>query len=208
MISSATKTSVLSRSARWISMLLLGMACIFFLMVAMIAWKGGRFRLGVLSAGDPTSRLAGGCISLAAWYLLRLRISGQTIRWKQVMSRFAFLFGSLAISLLFAEWAFRRTMQSTQGFGTLSMLSRSLSISPRDSGNSALLYNMTSISRRISSARLSALCTALKSSLVTARSGFSQWALSVSAKASMHCNTVRRYCVKWGYSLDSSSPKM
>ena len=110
-----------SEPRRLLRALLLLVALVFFTMVTLIAWKGGRWDLWV-GFENPEPRLAGGIAALAAWYVLGLHQKPGNIPWRSVVGRFALLAVGLATSIALAEVALRRHLNSSSGFSTVKAL--------------------------------------------------------------------------------------
>ncbi|MFC1657076.1 SGNH/GDSL hydrolase family protein [Candidatus Moduliflexota bacterium] len=93
--------------------------------VALIIWHGGRWRYTIphlqwtLGAATPLPRVIWATLCLLGWYLLRAWRRGRPIPWKALLGNVVILSVSLSLSLVAAEWGFRRYLRYTQGFNTI-----------------------------------------------------------------------------------------
>jgi hypothetical protein len=93
--------------------------------VALIIWHGGLWSYSnplfpwTLGAAAPLPRVFWAALCLLGWHLLRERRRGRPIPWGTLLGSIVLLAVSLSLSLVAAEWGFRRYLRYTQGFNTI-----------------------------------------------------------------------------------------
>ena len=106
----------------WLGWLLLGGAVFCLLMVAGIAWAGGRWEFMGLSARTPRDRLVGAAVCFVLWLVVRTAGQATPRKWAALAGRLAFLTISLALSWKVGEQLTRQRLRQTQGFNSLEAL--------------------------------------------------------------------------------------
>ncbi len=143
------------RWMRGLSYIFFLLGCSLLLMVCLIAWKGGRWEWGGISASSPGDRLAGAAACLIIWLMLRDGFKRPRKEWVSLFGRIFLLTASLGLAFFMAERLLRIHLRNTQGFSAIEDLTRfhegrnvkvqsqhALTALVRVSANSKLIYEL------------------------------------------------------------------